>query len=132
MGMIVMVVMLMRMVRTMIVPVLITMSMIMGMVVRMFMIVDLAVAMVVRMGVAVAMIMTMPMHHLIAMRMHVMVLIVESGLLTCLQVEDSGFSLGAAATGSAHQAASSISISRIFSSSPASRSTAREPQAQAW
>lgn len=126
MGVIVMVVMLMRMLRTMIVPVLMAMNMIMDMAVRMFMIMDMAVAMV------VPVVMTMPMHHVIAMRMHVRALIVESGLLTCLQVEESGFGLGAAATGSAHQAASSISISRIFSSSPASRSMAREPQAQAW
>ncbi len=119
MGVIVMVVMLMRMLRTMIVPVLMAMNMIMDMAVRMFMIMDMAVAMV------VPVVMTMPMHHVIAMRMHVRALIVESGLLTCLQVEESGFGLGAAATGSAHQAASSISISRIFSSSPASRSMAR-------
>jgi len=56
---------------------------------------------------------------------------VERRLRPGLEIENFDFGLIAAATGSAHQAASSSSISRIFSSSPANRSTAREPQAQA-
>lgn len=108
----------------MVVPMFVAMSM--GMAVRMVVVVDMAVAMVVRMRVAGVMIVAVPMRHAAIM------LVAESGFLTCLQVENSGLGLGAAATGSAHQAASSISISRIFNSSPASRSMAREPQAQAW
>lgn len=113
MGMIMKVAVLVRMIRMMVV------------------IVAMAVAMIMRVSVAVVMILTVPMLHSAAVRMGVKMLNAQSGFLAGLKVEDSGFGLGAAATGSAHQAASSISISRIFNSSPATRSMACEPQAQA-